>query len=35
MNGRTTAFDDPEKGARNGTKGLHYALQTHKPLDSW
>ena len=33
MNGRTTAFDDPVKGARNGTKGLDYALQTHKPLD--
>ena len=33
MNGRTTAFDDPVKGARNGLKGLDYALQTHKPLD--
>lgn len=33
MNGRTTAFDDPLKGARNGIKGLDYELQTHKPLD--
>ena len=33
MNGRTTAFDDPMKGARNGIKGLDYELQTHKPLD--
>ncbi len=33
MNGRTTAFDDPLKGARNGSKGLDYELQTHKPLD--
>ncbi|MBR0410362.1 MAG: SGNH/GDSL hydrolase family protein [Eubacterium sp.] len=33
MNGRTTAFDDPVKGARNGIKGLDYELQTHKPLD--
>ena len=33
MNGRTTAFDDPVKGARNGMKGLDYELQTHKPLD--
>ena len=33
MNGRTTAFDDPVKGARNGVKGLDYELQTHKPLD--
>jgi len=33
MNGRTTAFDDPIKGSRNGTAGLDYALQTHKPLD--
>ena len=33
MNGRTTAFDDPVKGARNGLKGIDYALQTHKPLD--
>ena len=33
MNGRTTAFDDPVKGARNGCKGLDYELQTHKPLD--
>ena len=33
MNGRTTAFDDPVKDARNGVKGLDYELQTHKPLD--
>lgn len=33
MNGRTTAFDDPMKGARNGLTGLDYALQAHKPLD--
>jgi lysophospholipase L1-like esterase len=33
MNGRTTVFDDPQKGCRNGLKGLDYELQTHKPLD--
>ncbi|MCR5825843.1 MAG: arylesterase [Oscillospiraceae bacterium] len=33
LNGRTTVFDDPMKGCRNGTKGLDYELQTHKPLD--
>ena len=33
MNGRTTIFDDPLKGCRNGLRGLDYALQTHKPLD--
>ena len=33
MNGRTTFFDDPEKGSRNGLTGLDYALQAHKPLD--
>ncbi len=33
MNGRTTAFDDPEKGARNGLVGLDYELQSHKPID--
>ena len=33
MNGRTTAFDDPLKGCRNGLEGLDYELQTHKPLD--
>ena len=33
MNGRTTVFDDPIKGSRNGIKGLDYELQTHKPLD--
>ena len=33
MNGRTTVFDDPLKGARNGLTGLDYELQSHKPLD--
>lgn len=33
MNGRTTMFDDPLKGCRNGLEGIDYALQTHKPLD--
>lgn len=33
MNGRTTDFDDPLKGARNGLRGVDYELQTHKPLD--
>lgn len=33
MNGRTTAFDDPVKGCRNGISGLDYELQSHKPLD--
>ena len=33
MNGRTTVFDDPLKGSRNGIRGLDYELQTHKPLD--
>ena len=33
MNGRTTIFDDPWKGCRNGIKGLDYELQSHKPLD--
>jgi lysophospholipase L1-like esterase len=33
MNGRTTVFDDPMKGARNGLTGLDYELQSHKPLD--
>ncbi|MBR3243102.1 MAG: SGNH/GDSL hydrolase family protein [Parasporobacterium sp.] len=33
MNGRTTVFDDPLKGCRNGIKGLDYELQTNKPLD--
>lgn len=33
MNGRTTVFDDPIKGSRNGIKCLDYELQTHKPLD--
>lgn len=33
MNGRTTAFDDPVKGCRNGLEGLDYELQSHKPLD--
>ena len=33
MNGRTTIFDDPLKGCRNGSEGIDYALQSHKPLD--
>ena len=33
MNGRTTVFDDPLKGCRNGIDGLDYELQTHKPID--
>lgn len=33
MNGRTTRFDDPLKGCRNGLEGLDYELQSHKPLD--
>lgn len=33
MNGRTTIFDDPLKGCRNGTDGIDYSLQTHKPID--
>ena len=33
MNGRTTVFDNPLKGCRNGLDGLDYALQSHKPLD--
>lgn len=33
MNGRTTMFDDPLKGCRNGIDGIDYALQSHKPLD--
>jgi len=33
LNGRTTVFDDPLKGCRNGVHGLDLELQTHKPLD--
>ena len=33
MNGRTTAFDDPEKPLRNGCKEIDHELQSHKPLD--
>lgn len=33
MNGRTTVFDDPLKGCRNGLDGIDYELQSHKPLD--
>ena len=33
MNGRTTMFDDPLKGCRNGLEGLDYELQSHKPID--
>lgn len=33
MNGRTTIYDDPMKGCRNGIEGLDFTLQTHKPID--
>ena len=33
LNGRTTVFDDPWKGCRNGRDALDIELQTHKPLD--
>ena len=33
MNGRTTIFDDPLKGCRNGLDALDFELQTNKPLD--
>lgn len=33
LNGRTTVFDDPWKGCRNGRDALDFELQTHKPLD--
>lgn len=33
MNGRTTVYDDPAKGCRNGLEGLDFTLQTHKPID--
>lgn len=33
LNGRTTVFDDPWKGCRNGKDALDIELQTHKPLD--
>jgi lysophospholipase L1-like esterase len=33
INGRTTVFDNPQQGCRNGSRGLDYALQTNKPLD--
>lgn len=33
MNGRTTAFDDPQKPLRNGCKEIDHDLQSHKPLD--
>lgn len=33
LNGRTTVFDDPWKGCRNGKDALDFELQTHKPLD--
>ncbi|MBE6010470.1 MAG: hypothetical protein E7236_07415 [Lachnospiraceae bacterium] len=33
MNGRTTAFDDPEKPLRNGCKEIDHELQSQKPLD--
>lgn len=33
LNGRTTVFDDPWKGCRNGKDAIDFELQTHKPLD--
>ena len=33
INGRTTVFDDPWKGCRNGKDALDFELQSHKPLD--
>ncbi len=33
INGRTTAFDDPEAPFRNGLEGLGFALLSGKPLD--
>ena len=33
MNGRTTAFDDPQKPLRNGCKEIDHELQSQKPLD--
>lgn len=33
LNGRTTVYDDPYKGCRNGAAALDFELQQHKPLD--
>ncbi|MBQ6693022.1 MAG: hypothetical protein IJN00_06785 [Clostridia bacterium] len=33
INGRTTAFDDPEFLCRNGLEGIGYALTSGKPFD--
>lgn len=33
LNGRTTVFDDPWKGCRNGRDAIDFELQSHKPLD--
>lgn len=33
MNGRTTAFEDPDKPLRNGCEEIDHELQSHKPLD--
>lgn len=33
LGGRTTAFDDPLEGSKNGLTHLEPALQSHKPLD--
>lgn len=33
LNGRTTVFDDPWKGCRNGKDAIDFELQSHKPLD--
>lgn len=33
LNGRTTVFDDPYTGFRNGKKGLGYSLCSQAPID--
>lgn len=33
LNGRTTAFEDPIEGGRNGRKALEGCLMTHSPVD--
>lgn len=33
LNGRTTGFDDPIEGDKNGKKHLPMLLETHRPLD--
>lgn len=33
LNGRTTGFDDPIEGDKNGRKHLPVLIETHRPLD--